>query len=171
VELQPVFRRVDGDVSVAEPVPNDTTFRIAQNRKRQREVNPRGPRFFGCIDRDSYDARARRPDFQVALSVVRQLANAESSPIAPIKEENQATVQDQLRQPVWHSYRVWQFEFRCKVASDGNACHRPRLTLRLDVPGYFGYTRIPQCAAGRPTGCRSSTERPRLYTWSSGDTK
>ena len=41
------------------PVPNDATFRIAQNRKRQREVYPQGLRFVGCIHRDSYYARAR----------------------------------------------------------------------------------------------------------------
>jgi hypothetical protein len=28
-------------------------------------VNPQGLRFVGCIHRDSYYARARRPDFQV----------------------------------------------------------------------------------------------------------
>jgi hypothetical protein len=46
-------------------------------------------------------------------------------------------MRDQLRQPPWHSCRVWQFEFLCKFAGDGNLCHRPSLTLRLDVPGYF----------------------------------
>jgi hypothetical protein len=52
-------------------------------------------------------------------------------------------VRDQSRQPPWHSCRVWQFEFLCKFASDGNLCHRPSLTLRLDVPGYFDYTSLP----------------------------
>ena len=50
-------------------------------------------------------------------------------------------MRDQLRQPPWHSCRIWQFEFLCKFARDGNLCHRSRLTLRLDVPGYFDYTR------------------------------
>jgi hypothetical protein len=124
------------------PVPNDATFSIAQNRKRQREVNPQGLRFVGCIHRDSHYARARRPDFQVVLSVVRQLAEAERSPITAIEEQHQAAVRDQLRQPPRHSCRVSQFEFLCKFARDGNLCHRPRLTLRLDVPGYFDYTRL-----------------------------
>jgi hypothetical protein len=39
------------------PVLNDATFRIAQNRKRQREVNPQSLRFVGCIHRDSHYAR------------------------------------------------------------------------------------------------------------------
>ena len=77
------------------------------------------------------------------LSVVRQLAEAERSPITAIEEQHQATVRDQLRQPSWHSCRVWQFEFLCKFASDGNLCHGPSLTLRLDVPGYFDYTSLP----------------------------
>ena len=79
------------------PVPNDATFRIAQNRKRQRELTPQGLRFVGRIHRDSHYARARRPDFQVVLSVVRQLAEAERSPITAIEEYHQAAVRDQLR--------------------------------------------------------------------------
>src|ERR1035441_8766701 len=123
------------------PVPNDATLGIAQNRKRQTEVNPQGLRCVGCIHRDSHYARARRPDFQVALSVVRQLAEAERSPITAIEEQHQAAVRDQLRQPPRRSCRVWQFEFPCKFARDGNLCHRPSLTLRLDASGYFDYTR------------------------------
>src|ERR1035441_5242732 len=131
------------------PVPNDATFRIAQNRKRQREVNPQALLFVGCIHRDGHYARARRPDFQVVLSVVRQLAEAERSPITAIEEQHRAAVRDQLRQPPRHSCRVWQFEFLCKFARDGNLCHRPRLTLRLDVPGYFDYTRLSLSVARR----------------------
>jgi len=124
------------------PVPNDATFGIAQNRKWQREVNPQGLRFVGSVHRDSHYARARRPDFQVVLSVVRQLTEAERSPISAIEEQHQATVLDQLRQPPRHSCRVWQFEFLGKFARDGNLCHRPRLTLQVDVRGYFDYTRL-----------------------------
>ena len=68
------------------PMPDDTPVRIAQNRKRQREVSAQGLRRFRCIYRDGYYARGRGPDFQVVLSVVRQLAEAERSPIAAIKE-------------------------------------------------------------------------------------
>jgi hypothetical protein len=102
------------------PVLNDSTFCIAQNWKRQREICTQGFRFGGCIHRNSYDARARGLDFQVVLPIVRQLAEAESSPIAAIEEQDQTTVRDQLRQAAWHLRRVWQFEFPCKLARDGN---------------------------------------------------
>jgi hypothetical protein len=67
------------------------------------------------------------------LSVVRQLTEAERSPITSIEQQHKAAVRDQLRQPPRHPCRVWQFEFRCKFARGGNHCHHPRLTLRLDV--------------------------------------
>jgi hypothetical protein len=66
-------------------------------------------------------------------------------------------VRDQLRQPPRHSCRVWQFEFLCKFASDGNLCHRPSLTLRLDVPGYFDYTRL---SLSVPWLCSTWPHRP-----------
>ena len=139
------------------PLPNHATVGIAQDRKRQREVNPQRLRFVRSIHRHGHYACARRPDFQVVLSVVRQLAEAESSPIAAIEEQHQAAVRDQLRQPPRHSRRVWQFEFLCKFARDGNLCHRPTLTLRLDVPGYFDYTHL---SLGVPRLCRTWPHRP-----------
>src|SRR5512146_67865 len=107
-------------------------FHIAKNRKRQRQLSPQRLRFIGCIDRNSYYARARRTDFRVVLSVIRQLAEAERSPIAAIEEQHQAPVRNHFRQLPWHSCRVWQFEFPCKLADFGSLYHRPSLTLRLE---------------------------------------
>ncbi len=68
------------------PILDDAPLRIAQNRKRQRKLSTHALGRCRRIYRDGYYACGRRPDFRVVVSVVRQLAEAERSPIAAIEE-------------------------------------------------------------------------------------
>ena len=78
------------------------------------------------------------------VAVIRQLAEAERSPVTTIKEQYQASVRDQIRQPPRHVCGVRQFQLRCESSRDGNVDHDASLT---PLP-----TRAFQYAAGRNGG-------------------
>ena len=69
-------------------------LRIAQDGEGQRETEPQGFRFFGRIDGDGRYTCAGRADCWVVVSVIRQLAKAERSPIPAIEEQHQRAVGD-----------------------------------------------------------------------------
>ena len=106
---------------------DDVVFRVTKNRERQTELHPHRLRLVGSIHRDSRHARARRLNLRKVLPVIRQLAEAERSPVPAIKEQDQSPMRHQIRQPLRLPLRVGQFEFRCKCAGGGDPCHRPIL--------------------------------------------
>ena len=114
------------------PVFDNASFRIAQNRKRQCELSSQGLRCFARIDRNSHQARARRPDVRIVFAIIRQLAEAKRSAIPAIEEQNQAPLLgDQLGQPPGHACRVQQLEVLHNFPSDRHFCHGTILVVYL----------------------------------------
>jgi hypothetical protein len=73
------------------PLLHHAPFRVAQNRKRQVKLLPYRLRFLWRIDGNGNEVRAGRANFFIVLPVFRQLAEAERSPVAAIKQENERT--------------------------------------------------------------------------------
>jgi hypothetical protein len=67
------------------PLANDAPLRIAQNRERQTQPASQGLRLFKRIYGDGHNARPGCADSLVMVAIVRQLAEAEGSPVAAIK--------------------------------------------------------------------------------------
>jgi hypothetical protein len=70
------------------PFPNHAACCIAQDHERQPQVPPH--RFGGLrrINRHGGKISAGGPDFVIVVAVIRQLAEAEGSPVAAIEEEH-----------------------------------------------------------------------------------
>ncbi|MGC1106595.1 MAG: hypothetical protein WA876_08660 [Candidatus Acidiferrales bacterium] len=76
------------------PLLYHVSFRVAQNRKRQVKFLPYRIRLLLLIDGNGNEVRAGRANFFIMLPVFRQLAKAERSPVAAIKQENERTAGD-----------------------------------------------------------------------------
>jgi hypothetical protein len=94
------------------PLLHDTAFRVTQDWKWQPQLLAHCFGFFEPVDRDGSDARARRANFAVLLAVIRQLAEAEGSPVPAKEDKHHWTLRDQVRQSVRGSNRIRQLELR-----------------------------------------------------------
>jgi hypothetical protein len=71
-------------------------FRVGQNQKGQSQVKPQGLRFFGRIHRNRNDVRAGCANLRIVLTVIRQLAEAERSPVTAVEQQHQGAVRGQF---------------------------------------------------------------------------
>jgi hypothetical protein len=94
------------------PFPDDAACRVAQDHERQPQVPAHRLGRLGRIDRHRHDISAGGPDFAIAVAVVRQLAEAEGSPMAAVEQEYQRASGDERRQALRRSRRVRQLEVR-----------------------------------------------------------
>ena len=102
---------------------DDSAFGVAQHWKRQREVKTQGFGLGGWVYRDSRYVCAGGLDLRVMVAVVRQLAEAESSPVAAIEEEDQGALGEQCRQVPRDASGIGELEIRSTFAGDGSRGH------------------------------------------------
>jgi hypothetical protein len=83
---------------------------VAENREGQAKVVAQGCRLGGRIDGNGNYVRAGRADFIVVCGIVRQLAEAEGSPIAAVKEEDERILRDEFGKASRLSRGIGQFK-------------------------------------------------------------
>ena len=142
------------------PFPDDAAFRVAQNHERQPQVPPHCLGRLRRIDRHRHNISAAVPDFAVVVAVVRQLTEAEGSPVAAIEEERQRASGDQRRQALRRSWRVRQVEFRRNRSR--HECLADRHGIILIDPGAGGNQKLSGAFVVHPA-VRAGKVRPRRY--------
>ncbi len=102
------------------PALDHFTARIAQNRKGKLELA--GDRFGtgAIIDRERDDFGAGIAQLRVTVSIIRQLAEAERSPMAAVEDQYDQSASGQLGQPARVSARVFEQEIRREIADGGS---------------------------------------------------
>lgn len=92
------------------PLLHDAPLRITQDRKWQVQLLAHRFGFPGRVNRDCRDARTCRANFAVVLTVIRQLAETEGSPVTAKENKDDGTLQNELRQAPQGARRIGQLE-------------------------------------------------------------
>lgn len=74
------------------PLLHDAPLRISEDWKWQPQLLAHGFGFCGRVNRDCRDAGARRANFFIVFAVIRQLAEAEGSPVTAKENKRESTV-------------------------------------------------------------------------------
>lgn len=101
------------------PIADDAALGIAQDRKGQIELAAHPFRFLLWIYGNSEDACSRRTNGVVVLTIIRQLAEAERSPVATIKKQYHRALSCECREPLQSSARIAQLEIGSNLADVG----------------------------------------------------
>jgi len=80
------------------PLAHHRPLRITQNRERQSQLVAHSLRFFRRVHGNGDQLCARRANRRILLAIVRQLAEAERSPVATIKKQHQRTRRAKFRE-------------------------------------------------------------------------
>ena len=92
------------------PLLHDAPLRITQDRKWQVQLLAHRFGFPGRVNRDCRDVRTCRANFAVVLTVIRQLAETEGSPVTAKENKDDGTLRSQIRQPPQRADGVRQLE-------------------------------------------------------------
>jgi len=92
---------------------HDAPLHIRQNWEGQVQFLAHRFGFVGRVNRDRRDARARRANFTVVVAVIRQLAEAEGSPVTAKENKDDGPLQNELRQTAQGARRIGQLEVGC----------------------------------------------------------
>ena len=88
--------------------------RIAEQWERDPKLAEERVAALGVIDRDRGDARACFSEVVESSRVIRQLAEAERSPMTAIENDDADTARNQIRESALHAGRVGELEIgRC----------------------------------------------------------
>ena len=94
------------------PFTNDSVLRVAQNRERQLQLPAKRFRALRRVDGNSDDLSAKRLNPVVIVTVVRQLAETERSPVAAIEDQHQRAPRVDTGKPLHRPRGIGQFEIR-----------------------------------------------------------
>lgn len=98
------------------PLAHHLPLRVAQNCKRQSQPIAHRLRFFRGVHRNGDQLCARRANRRILLAIVRQLAEAERSPVATIKKQHQRTRRAKFRESPRRPGRIRQLKIRSRLA-------------------------------------------------------
>lgn len=94
------------------PLLDNATICVAQDAEGQAQFAPHGFGFVGRVDGDRDEICAARTNFLIVVAIIRQLAETEGSPMAPIEKEDKRATGGQFGEAPRRARGIGQLEFR-----------------------------------------------------------